>query len=82
MAPRKFKVNHHRDKGTSYAGFIERNAEVLPEHMLKKRNQNRAKQEKADGDSDSDDSQVATEQPAGPLATNEPQTTARYPAAA
>jgi hypothetical protein len=39
MPPRKYKVNHHKDKGSSFAGFIERNAEVLPEHMLKKKKQ-------------------------------------------
>jgi hypothetical protein len=39
MAPRKYKVNHHKDKGTSFAGFLERNAEILPDHMLKKKKQ-------------------------------------------
>jgi hypothetical protein len=37
MPPRRYKVNHHKDKGSSYAGFLERNAEVLPEQMLKKK---------------------------------------------
>lgn len=39
MPPRRYKVNHHKEKGSSYAGFLDRNAEVLPAHMLKKRNQ-------------------------------------------
>lgn len=56
MPPRKYKVNHHRDKGSSYAGFLERNAEVLPEYMLKKRNQARA-QKSSDGVSEDSDAQ-------------------------
>lgn len=54
MPPRKYKVNHHRDKGSSYAGFLERNAEVLPEHMMKKRNQARAEKQSESESEESD----------------------------
>ena len=53
MPPRRYKVNHHKDKGSSYAGFIERNADVLPDHMLKKRIQNR-NQQQSDAESGSE----------------------------
>ncbi len=63
MPPRRFKVNHHKDKGTSYAGFLERNAEVLPEHMLKKRN-NQRQAEAVDSENDSSSENETKEVPA------------------
>ena len=51
MAPRKYKVNHHKEKGSSFAGFLERNAEVLPENMLKKKKQPRTVQEESEKES-------------------------------
>ena len=56
MPPRRYKVNHHKEKGSSYAGFLDRNAEVLPEHMLKKRNQARVID--PDSESGSEDGEV------------------------
>ena len=61
MPPRKYKVNHHKDKGSSYAGFLERNADVLPEHMLKKRNQARAQEAVAGTSSDESESSAEEE---------------------
>jgi hypothetical protein len=58
MPPRKYKVNHHKEKGSSYAGFLERNADVLPDHMLKKRNQQREQQVSAEDSSDASDSEL------------------------
>jgi hypothetical protein len=52
MPPRKYKVNHHKDKGSSFAGFLERNAEVLPDHMLKKKKQPHVVQEESEQSSD------------------------------
>lgn len=64
MPPRRYKVNHHKDKGTSYAGFLERNAEVLPEHMLKKRNNQRQVEA---SESESGSGSEADEKPVAPV---------------
>jgi hypothetical protein len=58
MPPRKYKVNHHKDKGSSFAGFLERNAEVLPDHMLKKKRQPLLEKEEAGEDSEGSDADI------------------------
>jgi hypothetical protein len=67
MPPRRYKVNHHKDKGSSYAGFLERNAEVLPDSMLRKRNAARKQEESESEDhSSGSDSEQKSTKPAAP----------------